>query len=144
MDLDLLTEPRIRALAPERIFLRADAYCRRGAVLRVALRGDDLHAEVAGSADEPYAVRITTRGDRIVARCDCPYAEEWGERCKHVVAVALAVARHRIEIESEPTVRELLAPLDRRSLARLVETLVEGDDRLYLAVRAMVEARRPR
>lgn len=139
MDLALLTEPHVRALAAEKIFLRGDAYCRRGAVLRLALRGDVLHAEVAGTADEPYAVRITTRGDRILARCDCPYAEEWGEWCKHAVAVALAVARGTLPVEDEPTVRDLVGPLDRAALVQLLEAIVELDPPIYDALRIGIE-----
>ena len=139
MDLDLLTEPHVRALAAEKIVARGDAYCRRGAVLRLVLRGDVLHAEVAGTADEPYAVRVTTRGDRILVRCDCPYAEEWGTWCKHAVAAALAVARGTVPIERQPTVGELLAPLDREALVRLVDAMVEYDPWLYDAVWSWVE-----
>lgn len=139
MDLDLLTEPHVRALAAEKIVARGDAYCRRGAVLHLALRGDVLHAEVAGTADEPYAVRVTTRGDRILVRCDCPYAEEWGTWCKHAVAATLAVARGTLPIEQEPTVRELLAPLDRDALVRLVEAVVELDPLIYDALRIGIE-----
>lgn len=139
MDLDLLTEPHVRALAAEKIVARGDAYCRRGAVLRLALRGDVLHAEVAGTADAPYAVRVTTRGDRILVRCDCPYAEDWGTWCKHAVAAALAVARGTVPIEQEPTVRELLAPLERDALVRLLDAIVEFDPRLYDAVRFGIE-----
>ena len=139
MDLGLLTEPHVRALAAERIVARGDAYCRRGAVLHLALRGDVLHAEVAGTADEPYAVRLTTRGDRILARCDCPYAEEWGEWCKHAVAAALAVARGTLPVERQPTVRELVAPLDRAALVRVLDALVEHDPRVYDAVRLGIE-----
>ncbi len=142
MDLDLLTEPHVRALAAEKIFTRGDAYCRRGAVLALALRGDVLLGAVEGTADEPYTVRIATRGDRILARCDCPYAEEWGVWCKHAVAVALAVARGT-EVERQPTVAELLAPLDRAALARLVEELVEQEPWLYGAVWESAEREAP-
>lgn len=139
MDLDLLTESHVRALAAEKIYARGDAYCRRGAVVVLVLRGDVLLGAVAGTADEPYVVQLTTRGDRILARCDCPYAEEWGVWCKHAVAVGLAVARRRTEIERQPTVRELLAPLDRAGLVRLVDALVEHDPWLYGEVCAIVE-----
>ena len=140
MDQSLLTEARLRALVPERIFQRGEAYCRRGAVLELARRGDVLHASVEGSGEFPYRVRVTTRGDRIIAHCDCPYVDEWGEWCKHIVAVMLAVVRHRGEIVVQPTVQALVQPLDRASLEQLVESLVELDSRLYDVLRATLES----
>lgn len=142
MNVELLTEARVRALVPEKIFRRGDAYCEQGAVLELARRNEVLRAAVAGSMDEPYEVQVTIRGDRILARCDCPYAEEWGGWCKHIVAVMLAVARRRIPIQEQPTVRALLAGLGRGEVERLVEALVEQAPRLYDLVRDRAERRR--
>jgi uncharacterized Zn finger protein len=63
-------------------------------------------------------VRVVARGDRVLARCDCPYAEDWGEWCEHVVAVLLALARGRVTVDEQPTVRELLAPSGPAEAAR--------------------------
>jgi len=144
MDAGLLTEERVRALVPEKIFRRGDRYCESGAVLELARRGEVLHALVAGSREEPYMVQVTTRGDRILARCDCPYVEGWGEWCKHVVAVLLAAARHRGPISVQPTVRELLAPVDRPALERIVALLVDRIPRSYHLVEELVERERRR
>lgn len=143
---DVLGEAQIRAAVPEKTFLRGDAYCEQGSVLSVARRGERIHAAVAGSEAEPYQVQVTARGDRVLASCDCPYAEEWGEWCKHIVAVLLALARGRTEVEEQPTVRELLAPLDRRRVEEVVEALVEETPHLYEVVRerARPSPRRPR
>jgi len=143
---DVLGEAQIRAAVPERIFLRGDAYCEQGAVVRLARRGECVHAAVAGSEAEPYQVEVTARGDRVLARCDCPYADEWGEWCKHVVAVLLALARGRTQVEEQPTVRELLATLDRRRIEEVVATLVEEMPGLYDVVRERTQRspRRPR
>jgi uncharacterized Zn finger protein len=144
VDEDLLTEACARALVPEKVFRRGEAYCRQGAVLELARRGDVLHAVVAGSMDEPYHVRVTTRGDRIIACCTCPYADEWEGWCKHIVAVVLAKARRCMRVVEQPTVRALLGPLDREAMEHLLETLVEREPWLYEEVRAVLAINRSR
>jgi len=95
-----------------------------------------LHADVQGSEFEPYHVMARARGDRLSATCDCPYAEEWGAWCKHVVATLLTALRHGDAIPERPTVSALVAPLERDALVRLLETLVEHAPPLYEIVRA--------
>ena len=139
MDDQLLTEARVRALVPDRIFRRGESYCARGQVLSIVRRGDVVHAFVQGREDEPYTVELTTRGDRILARCSCPYAQESDSWCKHVVAVMIGVIRHDGPIMEQPTLDSLLGPLDRQALESVVERLVEQDARLYGLVRLMAE-----
>ena len=137
---DVLDEAYVRSAVPEQIFLRGEAYCARGAVLSLARRGGRVHAEVEGSREAPYRVHAWARGDRVVAGCDGPYAEDRGEWCKHVVAVLLALVRHRLPVEEQPTVHELLAGRDRHAVERLVERLVEAEPWLYDAVRDWARA----
>lgn len=131
-----LSEAGIRALADDRIFARGDGYCARGNVLELARRGEVLHALVAGHRDDPYHVQVLVRGDRILARCDCPYAGEWGECCKHMVAALLAFVRGTVECVEQPTVSALLSPLPRAALEALIERMVDLDPWLYDEVRA--------
>lgn len=120
-----LTEGMIQALdlAPG-IYERGRGYFQQGMVLSVTQRGDTLLAEVEGSDDEPYTVSVRLRDGEIVATdCSCPYTEEWGGVCKHVVA-ALLTALHRAQrIEQRPPVEQLIAGLDADQLRRLVGQL---------------------
>lgn len=126
-----LTESALRRLVPARIFERGVGYLESGAVLEAAWRGDELHAAVQGSEMEPYRVVAEARGDRVTAACDCPYGDEWGDWCKHIVAMLLLAVRDAAAIPRLASTRELVARLDRDALARLVETLVELDPELY-------------
>jgi uncharacterized Zn finger protein len=129
-----LTERALVGLVPPQIFERGKTYYARGAVAEIAWRGDVLHADVEGSEVEPYHVIARARGDRLTATCDCPYFEEWGAWCKHVVAVLLTALRDGAAIPDRPTVSALVAPLQRDALVRLVETLVEQAPPLYQVV----------
>ncbi len=51
-----LTEDAIRSLAGARSFSRGQDYYREGLVLSLVQRGDEIHARVAGSGEEPYRV----------------------------------------------------------------------------------------
>jgi hypothetical protein len=127
---------------PER-FRRGRTYVRQHAVASIVVQPAVVHGEVQGSRPEPYEVTIHTRAVRratalaamsqdgttsrpsmLVPRpddlrlsCTCP---DWGDPCKHAVAVLLALGD---ELAAEP---ELLArwrqvdapaPDDERSLA---------------------------
>jgi uncharacterized Zn finger protein len=126
-----LSERALREMVPAAIFERGSAYRRRGAVLDVAWRGEALHAAVQGSEDEPYRVAVRLRGDRVEAACDCPYGESREGWCKHVVAVLLTALHDADVIPRRPTIPELVAPLDRATLVRLLEAMVEEAPDVY-------------
>jgi len=118
-----LTEALIRRMASEASFHRGTAYYRKGAVLRVTRRGDVLQAEVEGSAYKPYRVRVELGARGVVsASCSCPY--EWGDLCKHIVAVLLTYIREPDTIQERPPVEELLAELSREELQELLTQLI--------------------
>lgn len=131
---------------PER-FRRGRTYVRQHAVDSIDVEPAVVHGEVQGSRPSPYHVTIRTRPVRratavaamahdgttarpsmLVPRpddlritCDCP---DWGDPCKHAVAVLLALGE---ELAAEP---ELLArwrqvtepaPDDAASLAAAAE-----------------------
>jgi uncharacterized Zn finger protein len=117
-----LTEEEIRARADPEVYRRGQDYRRRGAVADLVWRGDEVSARVEGSRGEPYRVRLLLKGGRAEeATCDCPY--EWGGWCKHVVAVALALAEAGPELDRQPALPELLAPYDAPALRGLVAFL---------------------
>lgn len=124
-----ITQGMIRQHASEASFRRGEEYCAEGAVISLARRGDVLEAEVEGSQPWPYDVRIEFDGGGIfAASCSCPY--DWGDWCKHVVAVLLTYIAERETITERPTVESLLSGLDRNQLQTLLLKLVESDPSL--------------
>lgn len=118
------SEAQVRALAPEKIVRRANAFCLAGAVSELAWRCEVLRGTVR-SRGAQHEVRIWLRGNRLFTFCDCADYDEWGVWCAHAVAVLLAHARGSVAVAVDPTVRELVAPLDRAGLERLLEMLAE-------------------
>jgi len=128
-----ITENHIRAMTSEKVFQRGMEYSEDGSVLSVVRRGHALHAEVEGSDYEPYQIVITFEdgGDTIEADCSCPYGEEWDGWCKHIVATLLVAMNEPEAVEEQPSVAELLAPLNHEQLLELAVRLIERDAHLY-------------
>lgn len=138
----MLTESLMRERAGDEVFLRGKQYYRQGAVTSLIQRGDTIEAEVEGSDIEPYLVTVTLSDDEIEAECTCPY--EWGEWCKHIVAVLLAFQEQPETIEVHASLDTLLEPLDREALCNLVRYLVARDPRLLTESEASLElAKKP-
>jgi hypothetical protein len=78
--------------------LRGAELAERDVVSSVRITAGELQGSVAGSRSESYAVNISTPvtgklpgvGSPIRWRCSCP---DWGDPCKHAVAVLLHVAQ---------------------------------------------------
>jgi SWIM zinc finger len=81
--------------------LRGAELAERGVVSSLDVRAGELRGLVSGSRRESYSVKITTpvtgtapgAGSPIRWSCTCP---DWGDPCKHAVAVML-VAAQRLE-----------------------------------------------
>lgn len=58
---------------------------RRGDIRSITRDGSRIRARVSGSDVVPYRIDINARDGEV--SCTCPY--DWGEVCKHAVAVAL-------------------------------------------------------
>ncbi len=128
------TEAQVRALAPEKIVRRANGFCLAGAVSELAWRCEVLRG-VVRSRGAQHEVRVWLRGNRLFTLCDCADYDEWGVWCAHTVAVLLAHARGSVGVVVEPTVRELVAPLDRAGLERILELLAERHPGAYELLR---------
>jgi len=77
--------------ADKKVLARGKALYAEGCVehLKQIVEGK-FAAEVLGSEGDLYDVLITLKGGALAEfGCDCPY--DWGDVCKHLVAVALAV-----------------------------------------------------
>jgi len=132
-----LTEAAIRSLTTPQSFSRGEEYYHTGAVLDLERRGDTLLAQVEGSSYEPYEVTIELDAGGIAqAHCTCPY--DWGGYCKHIVAVLLAYVRQPDKIQERPLVADLLADLDRDTLAGLLAALLDEHPHLADWVEARV------
>ncbi len=126
MTIPSLSEASIRQQATAQSFRRGESYYQGGAVISLVQRGSVLQAEVEGSQYEPYRVRITfDEGGVTGADCDCPY--DWGDCCKHIVAVLLACLHEPDLVEERSTLDESLAGLDREQLQDLLLHLAARD-----------------
>jgi uncharacterized Zn finger protein len=124
-----LSEDLLRREASEQSYERGQEYYLAGAVWDVIRRGDKIVAQVEGSQYEPYTVSIDVVQDGIVdATCDCPY--DWGGWCKHIVATLLVCLHKPEQVESKPSIGELLSGLDVDQLRALLTRLAEDDARL--------------
>lgn len=116
-------EATIRMHAAGESFSRGVQYYQRGAVLEVVQRGDTYIAQVEGSQYEPYLVTVEIEDGALVADCTCPY--DYGDWCKHIVAVLLTVLHKPTSVIVRPPLAEALAGLNRDQLQALVLGIAE-------------------
>ncbi len=120
---------QLRDHATDRSIERGREYFQEGAVGPLVWRGDELEADVQGSAPRPYRVWIEFDAEGVAnTACTCPYDYEgW---CKHIVAVLLAYAEHPDAVEIRPSLAETLGALDRAQLQALLLELAERVPRM--------------
>jgi uncharacterized Zn finger protein len=111
----MFTEEDLEALVPRKIFERGSAYYYEdNAVGRIHRTGDTFKAKVEGT--ETYRVELTIRaGKPPKIYCDCPY--DYGDVCKHGIALGLAVLEWfgSAAPEQPPLAPEVLTGKDRRA-----------------------------
>ncbi|MET0457868.1 MAG: SWIM zinc finger family protein, partial [Ilumatobacteraceae bacterium] len=112
----------VATMADSRTYARGVEYLRRGRVDVVELLDHAVTATVAGAT--PYVVRLAVGRRGVEHRCSCPVGDE-GAFCKHLVAVALAVASLTVDDaatdDADPAdVRAALAGLDKDELVGLL------------------------
>ena len=111
----MFTEADLEALVPRKIFERGSAYYYEyNAVGRIRRTGDTFNAKVEGT--ETYRVELTIRaGTPPKIYCDCPY--DYGDVCKHGIALGLAVLEWvgPDAPEQAPATPEVLTGKDRRA-----------------------------
>lgn len=110
----MFTEADLEALVPRKIFERGSAYYYEdNAVGHISRTGDVFKAKVEGT--ETYRVELTIRlGKPPKIHCDCPY--DYGDVCKHGIALGLAVLDWfgNDEPEVAPVASVVLTGKDRR------------------------------
>ena len=79
----------------EKILARGKKYFADGSVADLWAQSPNHYcAVVEGSIPYDVEIYIGTNGEILYHCCDCPY--DWGEFCKHEVAVLLAVRERQI------------------------------------------------
>lgn len=135
-----LTEAMIRRLTSAQSFSRGKEYYQAGAVSDLTRRGNTLRAEVEGSSYEPYQVTITLDAGGVAeATCTCPY--DWGDYCKHIVAVLLTYVHKAHAIAEQRPVDKLLAGLGQDELRELLSKLLSEHPPLIDWVEAQLAAK---
>lgn len=128
-----LDEDVIRQNSSPQSFERGLDYYRRGLVLSVIRRGEELRAEVVGSEFAPYDVRVVfDAAGAVEAWCSCPY--DWGGWCKHIVATLLSATHEPDSVRDQPAIEEVLSDLDREELQGILLRLADRDPRLADAI----------
>ncbi|MET4076382.1 hypothetical protein [Hymenobacter sp. UYCo722] len=110
----MFTEADLEALVPRKIFERGSAYYEDNAVGLIRRTDDVFKANVEGT--ETYRVELTIRaGKPPKIYCDCPY--DYGDVCKHGIALGLAVLDWFSNDEPEivPIASAVLTEKDRRA-----------------------------
>lgn len=82
---------KLRADAGETTWLRGEEYFRKGLVKILELDAHSVKASVKGSYR--YLVFLQSAPNELRCQCDCPVNADATTLCKHMVAVALAVAQ---------------------------------------------------
>lgn len=128
-----------------KILVRGADYYHSGQVEDIEWEGWHVTAEVAGSNAAPYLVEIDFTEDGKISdwSCDCPY--DWGDVCKHTVAVLLAVQRQteRILPKKESGERfsfqALVEEAEKEQLAALILEHCKEDKRFRSQVLSELE-----
>ncbi len=107
-----------------KIVERGFQYFKGGYVLRLEKVGEnEFSALMSGS--ENYDIFVKLDGKTIVEHeCDCPY--DWGDVCKHEVAVFYAIRNGNFSDTSEK-VKSLLENLHNDALRRFISNLLKKD-----------------
>jgi len=85
----------------EKILLRGMKYFEKGYVVDMwSETSNHYHAVVEGSIPYDVEIHLGHDGEILSHFCDCPY--DWGEYCKHEVAVLLAV---RVRLEQGTSIK---------------------------------------
>lgn len=126
----------------EVIVNRGQAYYRAGMVTSITRNAEcTIVAEVEGSSDYPYTVEIITDSSGRIesCTCDCPY--EYGDICKHIVAVLLMLANEDEDAHepqqaapARPSAQEVLDKLDEQQMRKFLRSRIAADSSLAKAL----------
>lgn len=119
-----LTLTNFEGLIEPKIVERGYDYYKRGRVAKVEKVGENEFSAVAFGSDD-YEIYVKIDGERIVeSECDCPY--DWGNICKHEVAVYYQI-RYGNFTEINDKTNEILDNLQADTLRNFVSRLLTKD-----------------
>jgi uncharacterized Zn finger protein len=143
MDAQLtLTELAVRKYAGERSYDLGQDYLAEGAVNRRKREGATIRAQVQGTANKPYAVRVhlacgMAHGKIESADCSCPVGSG---ACKHVAAVLLAWCKEPDSFRSGEPLDRRLNELPKEELVALVRKMIRRRPELEALLEAVPPA----
>lgn len=119
-----LTLTNFEGLIEPKIIERGYDYYKRGRIRKVEKTGENEFTAIAFGSDD-YEVYVKVEGEKIVeSECDCPY--DWGNICKHEVAVYYQI-RYGNFTEVNDKTSEILKNLSSEDLLRFVSNLLKRD-----------------
>jgi len=120
--------------ADKKVLARGKAVYADGCIESLTLSpSGKFTAEVAGSEGDTYAAYIKVKSSAVQDfGCDCPY--DWGDVCKHLVAMALAIQngefeqpQPKVSKQKEQNLDELLQKVDPDKLRKFILRYAEND-----------------
>ena len=119
----------------ERIIARGEQYFLNGAVRSLSVKNHCATAIVSGTYD--YRVEIHFSDDEITEMdCTCPYCQDEGYDCKHMVAVILALINPNFK---EIDIKKLVESASDEQRKRFLQKVLENDLSLTLQLKAFIE-----
>jgi len=114
----------------DKIFTRGQKYFNDGFVIDMWMEAPNRYqAVVDGSIPYDVEIHLDSKGEIVFHSCDCPY--DWGEYCKHEVAVLLTIREHLkfgTALKQRGKKRGMQALLQGKSKTELVNLLCELAD----------------
>ncbi len=99
---EVLTEARLLRYADARSWKLGEEYLAAGAVVLMKADTERVTAAIRGTQPYTETLSVTTRGN-LLYDCSCPYHQDDGAFCKHLVALGLAyVRRNAVEEVAVP------------------------------------------
>lgn len=99
---EVLTEARLLRYADARSWKLGEEYLAAGAVVLMKADTERVTAAIRGTQPYTASLSVTTRGN-LLYDCSCPYHQDDGAFCKHLVALGLAyVRRNAVEEVAVP------------------------------------------
>lgn len=136
-----INEAILRENSTAQSYQRGESYFHQETVADLCQRGDQIFAEVEGSAYEPYQVTLfLDEGNLTDGLCNCPYADSFDGWCKHIIAVGLTCLHQPGRIIQRPSLTEMLDKLDLDQTRRLVGVLLSDQPSLIHQVDRFTQA----
>lgn len=133
----MLTEEILQSYSSPESFKRGKQLFAADAIYDTFKQGSLFSGKCEGSGAPFYQVRLRIdAGGILAASCTCPY--DRGGFCKHVIALALACIHAADAFVEQETVEELLQPLDKNTLVRLIAGWIGDDLELYAQLRTTI------